>query len=106
MEKKISIKYQKIIGSPVFPPGVFCGTAVFEREDERSRTHRGKLYALLSISGPKNFDAAISSKIILDCLEEEYFREAEGSPLNALERASVSAGHRLIDLTLGGSQFG
>ena len=106
MEKKLSIKYQKIIGSPVFPPGVFCGTAVFEREDERSRTHRGKLYALLSISGPKNFDAAISSKIILDCLEEEYFREAEGSPLNALERASVSAGHRLIDLTLGGSQFG
>lgn len=103
MEKRLSIKFQKIIGDPIFPPGVFSGTAVFEREDETTRAHRGKLFALLSIVGPKNFDAVLSSKMLLDCLEEEYFREIEGSPLGALERAAVLASHRFIDLTLGGS---
>ena len=103
MEKRLSIKFQKIIGDPIFPPGVFSGTAIFEREDETTRSHRGKLFTLLSIVGPKNFDAVLSSKMILDCLEEEYFREIEGSPLGALERAAVSASHRFIDLTLGSS---
>lgn len=103
MEKRLSIKFQKIIGDPIFPPGVFSGTAIFEREDESTRAHRGKLFTLLSIVGPKNFDAVLSSKMILDCLEEEYFREIEGSPLGALERAAVSASHRFIDLTLGES---
>ncbi len=103
MEKRLSIKFQKIIGDSIFPPGVFSGTAIFEREDETTRAHRGKLFTLLSIIGPKNFDAVLSSKMILDCLEEEYFREIEGSPLGALERAAVSASHRFIDLTLGES---
>lgn len=103
MKKNLTVRYQKVIGNPVSPPGIFCGEAVFERESILARTQRGKLFVLLSITGPKNFDAVLSSKMILDCLEEEYFREAEGSPLNALERSAILASHRFIDLTLGGA---
>lgn len=106
MQKNLSIKHQKIIGSPVFPPGIFALSGVFEKGDTDLLSRRGKLFVLVSLSGPKNFDAVVASKIILDCLEDDYFREKEGSPLSALEKAAISANHRFIDLSLGSSLSG
>jgi|GEM_PF-6205324 hypothetical protein len=100
MEKKLTVKFQKLLGSPVFPPGSFVEALRFERLEGDTSQRRGTLFSLLTLTGPKEFDAPVLGRAIFDTLEEEYFADSSLPPLSALEKAAFSAHRRLIGMTL------
>lgn len=100
MEKKLTVKFQKLLGSPVFPPGVFMEAQKFERLEGDVMSRRGTLFCLMTLCGPKDFDAPVFGRAIFDTLEEEYFGDTTLPPLSCLEKATFSAHRRLTGMTL------
>lgn len=100
MEKKLTVKFQKLLGSPVFPSGVFVEGQKFERLEGNLTERRGSLFSLVTLIGPNGFDAAVFGRAIFDTLEEEYFADPSLPPLPALEKAAFSAHRRLVGMTL------
>ena len=100
MEKKLTVKFQKLLSSPVFPPGTFVEALKFERVEGDVNQRRGTLFCLITLSGPKDFDAPVFGRAIFDTLEEEYFNDSSLPPLSCLERAAFSAHRRLVGMTL------
>ncbi|MCL5003921.1 MAG: hypothetical protein M1352_01465 [Patescibacteria group bacterium] len=101
MEKKLTIRFQKLVGQAAFPPGFFAEGQKFERFEKGLPQSRGSLFCLLTIKGPaEGFEAPVFGKAILDVLEEEYFTPSSEPPLSALEKAADSAHRRLNDLAL------
>ena len=100
MEKKLTVKFQKLLGSPVFPPGAFVEALRFERTEGDARERRGTLFSLITLTGPKEFDAPVLGRAIFDTLEEEYFADSSLPPLSALEKAAFSAHRRLLGMTI------
>ena len=100
MEKKLVVRFQKLVGTGFCPPGAFCEALDFEGGEEESLKRRGKLFALISLKGPSGFDATVFGQALFDTLEEEYFAQNLDSPLSALERSAFATHRRLVDMAL------
>lgn len=100
MEQRLTVKFQKLLGTSIFPPGVFYEGKRFERSDLTTQSRRGTLFALLTLSGPNELEASVFGQAIFDSLEEDYFGDLETPPLAALEKAAFSAHRRLSDMAL------
>lgn len=100
MEKKLTVKFQKLLGSPVLPAGSFVEALKFERLEGDVSQRRGTLFSLITLIGPKEFDAPVFGRALFDTLEDEYFADSSLPPLAALERAAFSAHRRLLGMTL------
>lgn len=100
MQKKLTVKFQKLLGTAIFPAGTFMESLKLERPEGDTFQRRGTLFALLSLNGPRELDAPVFARAIFDTLEEEYFAQASQPPLLALEKAVLSAHRRLQGMTL------
>lgn len=101
MKRLVTVRHQQLQGKPSPKKGDWSQSLICEAASEEAAEARGKLFAIADISAPDSFDTALAGKLILNSLEEGYYSSLEGSPLQALEQATLAAHHCLIDLTLG-----
>ena len=103
MDKVFSIKVQEI-RSPAGAPGDYVSLPyIFDPEDKLMEEQRGKLFAVLDISGGNisNEDLNAGARLILNVLKETYFGELEGTPLQALEKAFHVAKEKISNMPIG-----
>lgn len=101
MEKRLSVSVKKIVGQPNPKEGKWSDCLVFEPEDEHRIKTRGRLFAVLDLTGSTALDLAHFGRLSLETLREEYYASEETSPLKALEEAIHKAQHRLVELVFG-----
>lgn len=101
MEKRLSVSVKKIVGQPNPKEGKWSGVLSFEPEDEGQIKTRGRLFAVLDLTGSASLDLANFGKLTLETLQDGYCASEETSPLKALEEAIHKAQHRLVELVFG-----
>jgi len=99
MEKRLSVAVKKIVGQPNPKEGKWSGCLVFEPEAEARG--RGRLFAVLDLSGSPSLDLARLGKEALEELRKEYYASSQPTPLAALGEALHKAQHRLVKLIYG-----
>jgi len=102
MDKIFSVKIQEI-RSPEKAPGDYVSLPFsFDPNDKLMEEQRGKLFAVLDISGKGVPQSNLTSgaKLIFDVLKETYFGELEGTPLQALEKAFHTAKENVLKMPL------
>jgi len=101
MEKRLEVKIKKIVGQPNPKEGKWSDVLSFEPEDKEQLRTRGRLFAVLDLSGSSALDLARFGSKTLEALRDAYYASEEPSPLQALEEAIHKAQHRLVELVFG-----
>ncbi|MFH1566256.1 MAG: hypothetical protein ABIB98_03620 [bacterium] len=103
MDKMFSVKVQEIT-SPEDSLGEYVSLSYsFDPDDKLMEEQRGKLYAVLDISGEgvSKEDLKAGARLIFNSLKETYFGEMEGTPLQALEKAFYTAKEKVSNMSFG-----
>lgn len=103
MDRTITVRHQQLKGKTVASTdtSTWTNSLVYTPPDQAALEARGKLFVVADISAKGTFNAHLAGKLILDSVEETYYSSLDGSPLQALEKATLTAHHRIIDLTVG-----
>jgi len=101
MEKRLEVKVRKIVGQANPEEGKWSDVLTFEPEEKELEKRRGRLFAVLDLTGGARLDLSGFGKKTLGTLREAYYASEESSPLQALEEAVHKAQHRLVDLAFG-----
>ena len=97
MQGKFTVKVQKIGGVKPGDSHSFSVPLVVEPEDEVS-IRRGLLYSTVEVISSTSFDPNLVVKVITDTLQNEYFNNPEGTPLQCLEKCVTSIRDRVFTL--------
>lgn len=97
MEKLFTVKVQKFGKVPEGKSLLLSVPLVIEPEDSTT-VKRGLLYATVEVKATAEFDCNLVIKIITDTLQNEYFNNPEGTPLQCLEKAIVSLRDKILSL--------
>ena len=106
MDKIFSVKVQEI-RSPEDSPGNYVSLPYsFDPGDKVMEEQRGKLFAVLDISGEGILkeDLNAGAKLVFNVLRETYFGELESTPLQALEKAFHAAKEKVSNMPLSGEE--
>lgn len=101
MEKKLTVAIKKIVGQVNPKEGKWSGVLTFEPEDQKQEKTRGRLFAVLDLTGSTALDLVHFGRLALETLKDEYYASEETSPLKSLEGAIHKAKHRLVELAFG-----
>lgn len=101
MDQYLNVKHQRLAGPSATQFGEWSDSLVYIPPDDPVIQTRGKLFVVADITAEEHFDSKLAGRLILNALQETYYSSLEGSPLQALEKATLAAHHRLLDLTLG-----
>ncbi len=101
MEKRLEVEVKKIVGQANPKEGKWSDVLTFEPEEKELEKRRGRLFAVLDLTGSARLDLSGFGKETLGTLREAYYASEESSPLQALEEAVHKAQHRLVDLAFG-----
>ncbi len=97
METKFVVKVQKIGGFKQNELSSFSAPLVIEPADSLT-TKKGCLYSVIELTSTANFDPGLVAKIITDELQNGYFAETEGTPLQSLEKTITVVKEKVLNL--------
>ncbi len=95
MKDKVEIKYKFFAGNP--HKGEWAGIHYYLPQIPAIYEQRGEIAAVLSLSGPANFDSSKAGNLLIDYLHETYFESDLESSLDALRNAVEKVKERLVD---------
>jgi len=95
MQTQLGFKAQEIKGGYNKDTRVWAKAYYNIQEDKELMSIRGHIFSLISIEGPENLDYEFFGKILFNSLQEEYYGDKEGTPLQALENASLDTRDKL-----------
>lgn len=101
MEDILSVSVKKISGQPNPKEGKWSGVLDVEPSDPQPKKTRGRLFAVLDLTGSRALDLAGFGRQALETLEQSYFKADQEPPFVALEAAVRKARHRLVALIFG-----
>jgi len=101
MEKRLEVKVKKIIGQPNPKEGQWSDALTFEPGEGTLEKRRGRIFAVLDLTGSTRWDLAGFGRQTLEELRRAYYDSQETSPLAALETAVHRAQHQLVELAFG-----
>ncbi len=95
MQTQLGFKAQEIEGGYNKISSTWAKTYHNIQEDKELMSLRGHIFCLISIQGPENLDYEFFGKILFNSLQEEYYGDKEGTPLQALENATLDTRNKL-----------
>jgi len=95
MQTQLGFKAQEIKGEYNKNTGVWAKAYYNIQEDKDLMSIRGHIFTLISIQGPESLDYEFFGKILFNSLQEEYYSDKEGTPLQALENATLDTREKL-----------
>ena len=98
MNKKLSIKVQKISSHLPLSASAFSNAVVINPEDTTALLKKGSLYAIFDVKANSEFDVLLTTKIINDILHDSYFMSEMTSPIQALEKAVLDVKEKIVNL--------
>src|SRR3989344_9346783 len=98
MDKKFTVKAQKIGGEFKEPEVHFFATPLVVEPEDVITAKRGLLYSAVEIGSGIPFDPKLILKVSLDTLQTEYFNNPEGTPLSCLEKSIITLRDRVFNL--------
>jgi hypothetical protein len=101
MERRLEVKVKKIVGQANPKEGRWSDVLVFTPEEKELEKRRGRLFAVLDLTGGARLDLAGFGHQALEELRDEYYRSEEASLLKSLEEAVHRAQHQLVELVFG-----
>lgn len=99
MNKKLSIKVQKIASTLPLNAKAFSNAVVINPEDLGMQLKKGSLYAVFDIKGNSDFDVLLTTKVINDVLHNTYFLSETYSPIQALEKAVLEVKEKVVSIS-------
>lgn len=96
MEKHLSVAVEKVVGHP--QDGRWAGVLEFAPEAEDDLKNRGRLFAVLDLSGRPELNLAQLGQQALQAFQDSYYTNTKTTPLPALEEAINQAKQRLKTL--------
>ena len=97
MPKHVEVEVSKLEGPHEVERGKFVQAYEYTPPEGELVEKRGRLFAVVDITGGPNFDATLAGKLVWDTLTEEYFAETEEAPLKTLEQAILLAKNQLAN---------
>ena len=94
MNKKLSIKVQKISSPLPLSASAFSNAVIINPEDTTALLKKGALYAIFDVKANSNFDVLLTTKVVNDILHESYFMSETISPIQALEKAVLDVKYK------------
>ncbi len=101
---ELNLKIQNILDQDPNNKRQISLTHFFDVEDPVLSQKRGKLFIVISLQNTGDFEAQPALKIFLDNIRDNYYRNNEETPLNALEKALNKAYQMLLALKNEGAQ--
>lgn len=101
MEDILTVAVKKIVGQPNPKGGKWSNVLDFEPSEPRLRKTRGRLFAVLDLTGSSKRDLSGFGQETLAVLRHRYYEADEDSPFKSLEAAVKEAQHRLVELVFG-----
>jgi len=98
MHTQLSFKAQEIKGGYNKQTKVWAKAYFNIQEDTNLMSSRGHIFCLISIEGPESLDYEFFGKLLFHSLQEEYYSDKEGTPLQALENATLDTRDKLKSL--------
>lgn len=95
MKDKVEIKFKFFAGNP--HKGEWAGIHYYSPHIPAIFQQRGEIAAVLSLSGPANFDSSKAGNLLIDYLHETYFESDLESSLDALKNAVEKVKERLVE---------
>lgn len=87
MDKRLNTKVQKIAPKLEDTSQNISKALVINADDEVSLEKKGTIYTLFDISGRKNLDVLLVTKVVNDVLHDAYFQSESASPIQSIEKA-------------------
>lgn len=101
MEKELEVKIFSLTGPEDKNKRVSSEILIHKPADHESLSLRGQLFVVFDIFSAKEVDLKLATRVALEAIREDYYSVLEGSPLKSLEKALLSAKHRLVNLAFG-----
>lgn len=98
MEKKLTVRSQKLSKSLPQNAGEFSSCIVIEPEEKDLQEKRGSVYAVFDVNSESEQDPLLVTKIVHDVLYDSYYASESASPIQALERAIVDVKEKVTNL--------
>lgn len=95
METQLGFKAQEIKGAYNKTTNTWAKAYFNIQEDKDLMSLRGHIFCLISIQGPESLDYEFFGKLLFNSLQEEYYSEKDGTPLQALENATLDTRDKL-----------
>lgn len=108
MNKRLSIKVQKISSPLPLSASAFSNAVIINPEDTTALLKKGSLYAIFDVKANSDFDVLLTTKVVNDILHESYFMSETTSPIQALEKAVLDVKEKIVNLathSLGNTDF-
>lgn len=108
MNKKLSIKVQKISSPLPLSATAFSNAIIINPEDTSALLKKGSLYAIFDVKANSEFDVLLATKVVNDILHDSYYMSETTSPIQALEKAVLDVKERVVNLathSLGNTDF-
>ena len=95
MQTQLGFKAQEIKGGYNNQTKVWAKAYYNIQEDRDLMSLRGHIFCLISIQGPESLDYEFFGKILFNSLQEKYYQDKEGTPLQALETSTLDTRDKL-----------
>ncbi|HEX9804192.1 MAG TPA: hypothetical protein VGA67_00770, partial [Candidatus Dojkabacteria bacterium] len=78
--------------------GTWASVYTYKPKNEHILEEKGEVFAVITLKGPRSFNASTAGNLLLDFFHESYFEGDHSSSLICLEKAAINTAKKLAEI--------